>query len=64
EMARTLDDVLARRTRASFLDENAARRSAPAVADLLARELGRDDAWRERELRRFGHAHGHPLETT
>ncbi len=64
EMARTLDDVLARRTRASFLDENAARRSAPAVADLLARELGRDDAWHERELRRFGHPHGHPLETT
>ncbi len=41
EMARTIDDVLARRTRALFLDAAAARESAPAVAALLAHELDR-----------------------
>jgi glycerol-3-phosphate dehydrogenase len=50
EMARTLDDVLARRTRALFLDAAAARAAAPAAAELLATELGRDVAW-QREQR-------------
>lgn len=36
EMAATVDDVLARRTRVAFLDEAAARRCAPRVAELLA----------------------------
>lgn len=53
EMARTVDDVLARRTRALFLDTNAARESAPAVASLLAHELGRDEAWQAEQLRSF-----------
>src|SRR6185437_16427624 len=42
EMARTLEDVLARRCRALFLNAGAALRMAPAAASLLARELGRD----------------------
>src|SRR5258708_37438584 len=50
EMARTVEDVLARRTRALFLDARAAVEAAPAVADMLAKELGRDAAWRERDL--------------
>ena len=41
EMARTADDVLARRTRALFLDEAAAEQTRPAVEALVARELGR-----------------------
>ncbi len=45
EMARTLEDVLARRTRALFLNARAALQMAPEVASLLAQELGRDDAW-------------------
>lgn len=45
EMARTLEDVLARRTRALILDVRAALTCAPAVARLMARELGKDDAW-------------------
>ncbi len=40
EMAETLDDVLARRTRASILDAAATVAAAPAVARLLAPELG------------------------
>lgn len=45
ELARTVDDVLARRTRAFFVDVAASAASAPLVASLLARELGRDEAW-------------------
>jgi glycerol-3-phosphate dehydrogenase len=40
EMARTVDDVLARRTRSLVLDRDASMAAAPDVAGLLARELG------------------------
>ena len=40
EMARTVEDVLARRCRLLFLDAAEAARQAPAVAALLAEELG------------------------
>jgi len=53
EMARTLDDVLARRTRALLLNVSAAARMAPAAAELLARELGRDSAWAETQVAEF-----------
>src|ERR1039458_3180241 len=45
ELALTLEDVLARRTRALFLNAQAALRMAPRVVELMARELGRDGAW-------------------
>jgi glycerol-3-phosphate dehydrogenase len=45
ELARTVDDTLSRRTRAFFVDLRASVESAPMVAQLLARELGHDDAW-------------------
>jgi glycerol-3-phosphate dehydrogenase len=54
ELALTLEDVLARRTRALFLNAQAALRMAPRVADLMARELGRDAAWEARQLAAFG----------
>ena len=53
EMARTVEDVLARRTRALFLNARAALRMAPEVAGILARELGRDQAWTDAEMARF-----------
>ena len=53
EMARTVEDVLARRTRALFLDAKAAIEAAPAVADVLAKELGKSAAWREKDLQNF-----------
>jgi glycerol-3-phosphate dehydrogenase len=53
EMARTVEDVLARRTRALFLDAAAARAAAPAVADILAQELGRDNDWRDDQVAQF-----------
>lgn len=53
EMARTVEDVLARRTRDLFLDAKACLEVAPAVAKLIAHELGRDDAWVREEEARF-----------
>lgn len=53
EMARTVEDVLARRTRVLFLDAAAAMEMAPAVAALLAGELGRDAAWQAEQARSF-----------
>jgi glycerol-3-phosphate dehydrogenase len=53
EMARTIEDVLARRCRALFLDAAAARRMAPAVAQLMAAELHRGDDWIQEQLKAF-----------
>jgi len=53
EMACTVEDVLARRTRLLFLDARAAAEAAPVAARLLARELGHDAAWQAREVREF-----------
>ncbi len=53
EMARSVEDVLARRTRALFLDARAAIEAAPAVADLLANEFKRNEAARDADLQAF-----------
>ena len=49
EMARTIEDVLARRCRALFLNAAAAVQMVPAVARLMAGELGWDPARIDRE---------------
>ena len=53
EQARTTEDVLARRTRALFLNARAALDMAPEVSQLLATELGRDESFRARDLENF-----------
>lgn len=53
EMARTVEDVLSRRTRSLLLDARASIESAPAVAELLAAELGRDHDWTQRQVAEF-----------
>jgi len=53
EQARTLEDVLSRRTRALLLDARAAIEAAPAVAELMARELGRDAEWATSQVEEF-----------
>ncbi len=45
EMARTVEDVLSRRTRALLLDARASIEVAEDVAKLLASELDKDDNW-------------------
>ena len=53
EMARTVEDVLARRTRALVLNARQALEMAPAVAEVMARELGAGEAWKARQLAEF-----------
>jgi glycerol-3-phosphate dehydrogenase len=53
EMARTVEDILARRTRALFLNARAAIEMAPRVAELMAKELERDDAWKSGQTSSF-----------
>jgi glycerol-3-phosphate dehydrogenase len=53
EMARTVEDVLARRTRALFLNARAAEAMAPEVARLMAGELGWDAARQSAEIAAF-----------
>ena len=53
EMARTVEDVLARRMRSLFLDQHAARASAPRAAALMAAELGRDERWNAEQISAF-----------
>jgi glycerol-3-phosphate dehydrogenase len=65
EMARTVEDALARRTRALFLNARAAIAMAPATASLLAAELHRDQAWIDAQLKSFGElARQYTLEKT
>ena len=53
EMARTLEDMLARRTRALLLDAKAAVKIAKRVAQIMAVELGRDQDWVEQQVQYF-----------
>ena len=53
EMARTVDDILARRVRALFLDAKAAIEIAPLVASILAKELGEDKLWQQQQINEF-----------
>lgn len=59
EMARTVEDFLARRTRALFLNVNAAIEMAPEVSRLMASELGKDDAWQEQQIADFNETAKH-----
>jgi len=53
EMPRTLEDMLARRTRSLFLDVRASITIAPVVADIMAEELRYDDKWKDQQLEEY-----------
>lgn len=53
ELCMTVEDALSRRTRALLLDAQAAIECAGVVAELLARELGRDRQWQEQQIVEF-----------
>ena len=53
EMARTVEDSLARRTRSLFLNAKAAAEMAEPASQLLAKELGKDAAWAAAQARAF-----------
>ncbi|MDC0928264.1 glycerol-3-phosphate dehydrogenase/oxidase [Flavobacteriaceae bacterium] len=53
EMALTVEDILARRTRCVFLDSKESKRISPVVAQKMADVLGEDDKWIDAELKKF-----------
>ncbi len=60
EMARTVDDVLARRRRCLLLDARRTSSAAQEVAQIMARELQRDTRWIKQQVDSFQQiARGH-----
>ena len=53
EMARTVEDFLARRTRALFLDARESILIASEVADIMASELGKRRKWKKAQVEDF-----------
>ena len=53
EMATTLEDMLARRTRAILFDARECRRIAPEVAHIMAKHLGENDQWISEQIDTF-----------
>jgi glycerol-3-phosphate dehydrogenase len=53
EMARTVEDFLARRARALFLDARSSIAMAPEVARIMARELERDARWIQQQVEEY-----------
>ncbi len=53
EMALTVEDVLARRLRALFLDARAAIDMAPKVAAIMAGEMGKNEEWEKEQTKEF-----------
>lgn len=53
EMAHTLEDVLARRTRALFLDARESLRIAPRAVKIMSIEMNRNEAWEKEQLKQF-----------
>ena len=53
ELARTVEDVLARRTRSLLLDARASVAAAPKVAKLLAVELHKDERWEREQVEAY-----------
>ena len=52
-MPGTLEDMLARRTRALFLDARASAEAGPVVAGIMAKELGFSGSWQENEVSKY-----------
>lgn len=53
EMAQNVEDILARRVRFLYIDARAAIDSAKKVAEILAKELGKDALWVEHQTKEF-----------
>jgi glycerol-3-phosphate dehydrogenase len=53
EMALSVEDALARRTRSLLLDARASIEAAPRVASIMAKELGRDETWEKEQVREY-----------
>lgn len=58
EMARTVEDMLARRVRGLFLDARESLRVSEKVAQIMAQELGKDSEWIDEQLEAFNEVAG------
>ncbi|HEX2393865.1 MAG TPA: glycerol-3-phosphate dehydrogenase/oxidase [Bacteroidales bacterium] len=54
EMPVKVEDILARRTRALFLNARASIEMAPVVASIMAEEMGFDAEWKKRQVEEYG----------
>jgi glycerol-3-phosphate dehydrogenase len=53
ELAETVEDILARRTRILFLNASVAKELSSFVASLLANELGKNKEWERKQVQTF-----------
>lgn len=53
EMARNVEDMLSRRSRCLLLNAKASLQIAPKVADIMAQEMGKDNAWQKAQLEAY-----------
>ena len=53
EMTITVEDILARRMRLLFLDADAAIEAAPVVANIMAKEMNKDEQWKNNQIADF-----------
>ena len=53
EMAITVEDVLARRVRALYLDARCSIETAPKVAKIMAQELLKDEEWERKQIKDY-----------
>ena len=53
EMARTVEDILSRRTRCLLIDARESVRIAPQIARIMANALQRDEKWQQQQLEDF-----------
>ncbi|MBI9084113.1 MAG: FAD-dependent oxidoreductase [Desulfobacterales bacterium] len=61
EQGAAVEDFLARRTRALLLDARVSMEMAPAVAEIMAEALGRDETWQTEQVRAYVQLAGHYL---
>ena len=61
EMARTVEDILARRMRILFLDAAFALELAAPTAEILTRELGKNENWKKAQIAAFNETARHYL---
>jgi len=61
EMARTVDDFLARRRRSLILNAREAMEMAPLVAKIMQKELGKSRSWRRKQIETFNQLAQHYL---
>jgi glycerol-3-phosphate dehydrogenase len=52
-MARTAEDFLARRVRCQLLDARESMRMAPQVAEIMAKEMGKDEKWQTEQVANY-----------